>query len=122
MRHRKGNSKLSLPTDQRLALLRSQLRSVLLQGKINTTLHRARATARLVDRCIQLGKNPTLAQRRMIYDLVQDRDLVKKVCVDISPRFAAKSGGYARVLKMGKRLGDGAELALLTISEHRQTA
>ena len=116
MRHLNGNAKLSLPTDQRLALLKSLLRAVVKEGRIKTTLHRARATARLMDRCIELGKRSTLASQRQIFALLQDRTLVKKVCSDIAPRFQGQSGGYTRVLKVGTRLGDGATLALLTLT------
>ena len=122
MRHRKGNQKLSLPTDQRLALLHSLLRALILEGRIQTTLHRARATARLADRCIEWGKRSTLASRRQIYALVQDRDLVKKVCTELAPTLKDQSGGYTRVLKVGKRIGDGATVALLMWAKAEVTA
>lgn len=115
MRHRKANQKLSLPTDQRLALLRGQVAALIRHGRIQTTLHRARATARLAERCIELGKTAKLASRRQIFALVQDRDLVKKVCTELSPRFQNQAGGYTRVIKVDRRMGDGASMAWLLL-------
>ena len=120
MRHRKGNRKLSLPTDQRLALLVGLTKAVLQHGHVRTTLHRARAAARMVDQCIQLAKTQGLAPRRKMFQLLQDHQLVQKTCGELATRFQNRSGGYSRVLKAGVRKGDGSTLALLTL-QHSQS-
>ncbi len=117
MRHRKGNAKLGRPTDQRLAIIRGTLRSVIQHEHVVTTYARAKATARVVDRCIQLAKSGSLAGRRRIFSWVQDRTLVRRLCEEVAPRFKERSGGYSRVLKTHVRQGDGASMALLTVQE-----
>jgi large subunit ribosomal protein L17 len=115
MRHRKGNIKLSRPNDQRLALLRGLVRSAIQKGHVSTTLLRARAASRWLDRCIEWAKADSLAERRRIFAMLHDHKLVQTLCKNLAPRFKNIDGGYARVLKRGIRKGDGATMAILTL-------
>jgi large subunit ribosomal protein L17 len=116
MRHATRSQRLSLPGDQRQALLHGMVKSLVLHGQIRTTLSRAREAQRLADRLVTLGKDGSIHSRRKAFRVLQDRTLVKRLFADIAPRFTGISGGYTRVARLSLRQGDGAERVLLAFS------
>ncbi|MBC7330630.1 50S ribosomal protein L17 [bacterium] len=117
MKHRKGYGKLSKPTDQRLALLRSLAREVVKRGKIETTLQRAKEARRVVEKLITLAKEDSLSARRRAFRILQDETLVKRLFEEIAPKMQDREGGYLRITRLGYRRGDHAEIALLSLVE-----
>ncbi|HOJ93051.1 MAG TPA: 50S ribosomal protein L17 [Dictyoglomaceae bacterium] len=113
MRHRKAYRKLSKPTPQRKALLRSQLISLFEHGRIVTTLPRAKEVGRIAEKLLTIAREDSVYNRRLVYAWLQDRELVRKVFVEIAPQYKDKNGGYVRILKIGMRRGDAAEEAVL---------
>jgi large subunit ribosomal protein L17 len=111
MRHRLANRKLNRTTSHRLALLRNLSNALLKHEAIKTTLPKAKELRRVVEPLITLGKTPTLANRRLAFDRLRDRDMVVKLFDDLGPRFQARPGGYVRILKFGFRVGDNAPMA-----------
>ena len=116
MRHRKRDQRLSRPSEHRGALLNSLLKGLVHHGQIRTTLARAKEAQRLADRLVTLGKDGSIHSRRRAYRVLQDRTLVKRLFAEIAPRYLDVSGGYTRVTRLGLRLGDGAQQALLALS------
>ncbi|HWA39543.1 MAG TPA: 50S ribosomal protein L17 [Burkholderiales bacterium] len=117
MRHGQGLRKLGRTTSHRLAMLRNMTVSLLRHEEIRTTLPKAKELRRVVEPMITLGKKPSLANRRLAFDRLRDRDIVSKLFDDLGPRFAKRNGGYLRILKAGFRKGDNAPLALVTLTE-----
>jgi large subunit ribosomal protein L17 len=115
MRHRHGLRKLNRTSSQRLAMLRNMTVSLLRHGVIKTTLPKAKELRRVVEPMITLGKKPTLANRRLAYDRLRDREIVGLLFSDIGPRYAKRNGGYLRILKYGFRQGDNAPMALVEL-------
>jgi large subunit ribosomal protein L17 len=115
MRHRHGLRKLNRTSSHRLAMLRNMTVSLLRHGVIKTTLPRAKELRRVVEPMITLGKKPTLANRRLAYDRLRDREIVGLLFSDIGPRYAKRNGGYLRILKYGFRQGDNAPMALVEL-------
>ena len=115
MRHRNGLRKLNRTSEHRAAMFRNMAVSLLQHEAIKTTLPKAKELRRVVEPLITLGKNPTLANRRLAFARLRDRDVVTKLFNDIGPRFAARNGGYTRVLKMGFRQGDNAPMAYMEL-------
>src|SRR5690606_10439587 len=115
MRHRSGLRKLNRTSSHRLAMFRNMAVSLLTHEAIKTTLPKAKELRRVVEPLITLGKNPTLANRRLAFARLRDRDAVTKLFNEIGPRFAARNGGYTRVLKMGFRQGDNAPMAYMEL-------
>ena len=113
MRHAKRGRKLGRTSAHRTAMFRNALQSLVLHGRIKTTLPKAKEIRRLADRLITHGKTNTLASRRQARRWLSDVTLVQKLFDDVAPRFEDRSGGYTRVLKLGRRLGDNAEEAIL---------
>lgn len=107
--------KLGRPTDHRKAMLRNQVTSLLEHGRIETTVTRAKETQRMADRMITLGKRGDLHARRQVLAYIYSEDVVTKLFDDIAPNYSEKNGGYTRVLKLGPRRGDGAEMAILEL-------
>ena len=107
--------KLGRPTDQRKAMLRNLTTSFLRTGKIETTVTRAKETQRMAEKMITLAKRGDLHARRQVLAYVYDETVVKNLFEEIAPKYADRNGGYTRVLKMGPRRGDGAEIALLEL-------
>ena len=107
--------KLGRPTDQRKAMLRNLVTSLLRSGKIETTVTRAKETKRMADKMITLAKRGDLHARRQVLAYVYDEDVVKKLFDEIGPKYADRNGGYTRVIKAGPRRGDGAEMAILEL-------
>lgn len=110
-----GTRKLGRPTDQRMAMLRGLVTSLLESGRVETTLARAKEARCLVDKMITLGKDNTLHSRRQALSFITKKDVVYKLFEEIAPKYADRNGGYARVLKAGPRRGDGAEMAILEL-------
>ena len=115
MRHRIAGRKLRRSTPQRQALFRGLVTDLLRYEKVRTTEAKAKEVRGLAERVITLGKDNTLHARRRALRVVSDKDIVKKVFDDIAPRYATRPGGYTRIVKLGRRVGDGAELAQLEL-------
>ncbi len=115
MRHRLGLRKLNRTSSHRLAMLRNMSNSLLRHEVIKTTVPKAKELRRVVEPIITLGKKPSLANRRLAFDRLRDRDMVVKVFDELGPRFATRNGGYLRILKAGFRNGDNAPMALVEL-------
>ena len=115
MRHRVKGKKLSRDSAQRKALLRNLVTSFLEKERIRTTLAKAKSTRPIAEKMITLGKNNSLHSRRLALRFIYKRDVVKKLFNEISPRFSERPGGYTRIIKIGPRAGDGAEMAILEL-------
>src|SRR5512135_2426367 len=115
MRHRHGLRKLNRTSEHRLAMLRNMSNSLLRHEAIKTTLPKAKELRRVVEPLITLGKKPSLANRRLAFDRTRDRDIVGKIFDVLGPRYAARNGGYLRILKMGFRVGDNAPMAYIEL-------
>jgi large subunit ribosomal protein L17 len=96
-------------------MLRNMMNSLLTHETIKTTLPKAKELRRVVEPMITLAKVPTLANRRLAFDRLRDRDVVVKLFNELGPRFQARPGGYTRILKMGFRVGDNAPMALVEL-------
>jgi large subunit ribosomal protein L17 len=115
MRHRHGLRKLNRTSSHRLAMLRNMTCSLLKHEMIKTTLPKAKELRRVVEPIITLGKAPSLANRRLAFNRLRDREMVVKLFDEIGPRYAARNGGYLRILKFGFRKGDNAPMALVEL-------
>jgi len=117
MRHRHGLRKLNRTSSHREAMLRNMCNSLLRHELIKTTLPKAKVLRRVVEPIITLGKKPSLANRRLAFDRLRDRDMVVKLFNELGPRYAARNGGYLRILKFGFRVGDNAPMALIELMD-----
>ena len=117
MRHRHGLRKLNRTSSHRLAMLRNMSVSLLKHEAIKTTLPKAKELRRVVEPIITLGKTETLANKRLAFDRLRDRDMVLKLFAELGPRYKARNGGYLRILKMGFRQGDNAPMALVELMD-----
>jgi large subunit ribosomal protein L17 len=115
MRHRNGLRKLNRTTSHRLAMLRNMTVSLLRHEAIKTTLPKAKELRRVVEPMITLGRSPTLANKRLAFDRLRDREIVVKLVAELGPRYAARPGGYLRILKCGFRVGDNAPMAFVEL-------
>ena len=115
MRHRLGLRKLNRTSSHRLAMLRNMTVSLLRHETIKTTLPKAKELRRVVEPIITLGKKPTLANRRLAFDRLRDREIVVKLFDELGPRYAVRNGGYLRILKSGFRDGDNAPMAFVQL-------
>jgi large subunit ribosomal protein L17 len=115
MRHGHGLRKLNRTSSHRLAMLRNMTNSLLKHEAIKTTLPKAKELRRVVEPIITLGKTPTLANRRLAFNRLRDRDIVTKLFAEIGPRYAKRNGGYLRILKFGFRKGDNAPMAFIEL-------
>ncbi|MFN7778119.1 MAG: 50S ribosomal protein L17 [Betaproteobacteria bacterium] len=115
MRHRHGLRKLNRTTSHRLAMLRNMSNSLLRHEAIKTTLPKAKELRRVVEPLITLGKEPTLANKRLAFNRLRDREMVVKLFAELGPRYKARNGGYTRILKMGFRVGDNAPMAFMEL-------
>jgi len=115
MRHRLGLRKLNRTSSHRLAMLRNMTVSLLRHETIKTTLPKAKELRSVAERMITLGKKPSLANRRLAFDRLRDREIVVKLFDVIGPRYATRNGGYLRILKCGFRDGDNAPMALVQL-------
>lgn len=117
MRHKKDFKRLGRPTDQRVALLRSQVRALLWHNRIKTTVEKAHETSRMAEKIITLAKRGDLAARRQVLRDVPDAKLVRHIFDEIAPRYATRPGGYTRIVHAGMRRGDSAEMAILELCD-----
>ena len=122
MRHRHGLRKLNRTSSHREAMLRNMTVSLLRHEMIKTTLPKAKELRRVVEPIITLGKKPSLANRRLAFDRLRDRDIVVKVFNELGPRYAKRNGGYLRILKFGFRIGDNAPMALVELMDRPEAA
>ena len=117
MRHNQEKHRFGRNPKERKAMLENMVSSLILHQQITTTLQKAKATQRLADRVISLGKKDSLAARRQVFSYLQDHTLTSKLFKEVAPRFKSRQGGYTRILHLQRRKGDGAELALLELTE-----
>jgi len=122
MRHGHGLRKLNRTSEHRLAMLRNMMNSLLQHEVIKTTVPKAKELRRVVEPMITLAKEPTLANRRLAFDRLRDRDIVTKLFGELGPRYKARPGGYLRILKFGFRQGDAAPMALVELVDRPQGA
>ena len=122
MRHRLGLRKLNRTSAHRLAMLRNMTVSLLRHETIKTTLPKAKELRRVLEPIITLGKKPSLANRRLAFDRLRDREMVVKVFDVLGPRYAGRNGGYLSILKCGFRDGDNAPMALVTLLDQPEEA
>jgi len=115
MRHRLGLRKLNRTSSHRLAMFRNMTVSLLRHELIKTTLPKAKELRRVAEPILTLGKNPSLANRRLAFARLRDREMVTKLFDELGPRYAARNGGYSRILKFGFRKGDNAPMALVEL-------
>ena len=120
MRHGHGLRKLNRTSSHRLAMLRNMMNSLIQHEAIKTTVPKAKELRRVVEPMITLAKEATLANRRLAFDRLRDRDSVSKLFDVLGPRFKARPGGYTRILKMGFRVGDNAPMALVELVERTE--
>lgn len=113
MRHQVKGRKLGRSPAHRKALFRNQLSSLVKAERIRTTLQKAKELRPLAEKVVTQGKRDTLHARRQVNRLISDRELVKKLFDEIAPRYHERPGGYTRIIKLGPRKGDGAEMAYL---------
>lgn len=120
MRHRHGLRKLNRTSSHRLAMLRNMTNSLFQHEVIKTTLPKAKELRKVAEPLITLGKEATLANRRLAFARLRDRDMVGKLFNELGPRYKARNGGYLRILKMGFRVGDNAPMALVELVDRPQ--
>ncbi len=117
MRHNRQTNRLGRNWSKRKALLESLVSSLLTYQEIKTTLPKAKEAKRLADRIITLGKEDSLSARRQVFSYLQNHSLTSKLFKEVAPRFKSRNGGYTRILHLSRRKGDGAQLALLELTE-----
>ena len=115
MRHGNGLRKLNRTSSHRLAMFRNMAVALLTHEAIKTTLPKAKELRRIVEPLITMGKSPTLANKRLAFARLRDREIVLKLFAEIGPRYVGRNGGYTRVLKMGHRQGDNAPMAFMEL-------
>lgn len=115
MRHRRGNKKLGKPTDQRLAMLRSIVRSLFIHGKVEVTLARAKGARRLAEKLISASKKNDLRARRRIESVLGERAVTSQIFKTFPERFEGRAGGFTRIVRTGFRKGDAAPKAVLEL-------
>ncbi|ABE48576.1 50S ribosomal protein L17 [Methylobacillus flagellatus] len=122
MRHRNSNRKLNRTSSHRQAMLRNMANSLLRHEIIKTTLPKAKELRRVAEPLITLGKDATLANRRLAFSRLRDRDIVGKLFNELGPRYQTRNGGYLRILKCGFRVGDNAPMALVELVDRPELA
>ncbi len=122
MRHGNGLRKLNRTSSHRLAMLRNMANSLIEHEAIKTTVPKAKELRRVVEPLITLAKEPTVANKRLAFDRLRNRDNVVKLFNVLGPRFAKRPGGYTRILKMGFRVGDNAPMAYMELVERTEEA
>jgi large subunit ribosomal protein L17 len=120
MRHGNGLRKLNRTSEHRQAMLRNMMNSLLTHEVIKTTVPKAKELRRVVEPMITLAKEATVANRRLAFNRLRDRDVVVKLFDELGPRFKARPGGYTRILKMGYRVGDNAPMALVELVDRAE--
>ena len=115
MRHGHGLRKLNRTSSHRLAMLQNMMNSLIEHEAIKTTVPKAKELRRVIEPMITLAKKPTVANKRLAFDRLRDRDIVTKLFGELGPRYAKRNGGYLRILKFGFRKGDNAPMALVEL-------
>lgn len=110
-----GTRKLGRPTASRMAMLRAMVTYLLENGKIETTVTRAKEVRAMTEKMITIAKEPTLANKRLVYAFVTKEAVSKKLFDEIAPMYADRKGGYTRIVKVGTRRGDAAEMAIIEL-------
>ena len=110
-----GNRKLGRPTDQRKAMLRAMTTYLLENGQIKTTVTRAKEVAPMAEKMITLAKKPSLASYRQALSYLTKEDVAKKLFDELGPKYQSREGGYTRVVRIGPRRGDAAEMAIVQL-------
>ncbi|WBY00215.1 50S ribosomal protein L17 [Ramlibacter tataouinensis] len=122
MRHGHGLRKLNRTSEHRLAMLRNMMNSLIEHEVIKTTVPKAKELRRVIEPMITLSKQDTLANKRLAFDRLRDRESVAKLFGELGPRYQARPGGYTRILKMGFRVGDNAPMALVELVDRPEPA
>ena len=122
MRHRHGLRKLNRTSSHRLAMLRNMTNALLKHEVIKTTLPKAKELRRVVEPILTLGKEPTLANKRLAFNRLRDREMVVKLFDELGPRYKTRNGGYLRILKFGFRVGDNAPMAYVELLDRPEQA
>ena len=122
MRHKVGQKKLQRPTAHRLAMLKNMVSSLMEHERIKTTVPKAKAARAIAERIITLGKRGGLANQRLAARTVADKDLLKKIFSELKDRYSSRPGGYTRIVRLGFRQGDAAEMAFLELVDRPATA
>jgi len=122
MRHRHGLRKLNRTSAHRLAMLRNMTVSLLRHEAIKTTVPKAKELRRVIEPILTLGKNDTLANKRLAFSRLRDREMVQKLFAELGPRYASRNGGYVRILKMGFRVGDNAPMAYVELVDRPEVS
>ena len=122
MRHRQGLRKLNRTSEHRQAMLRNMCVSLLQHEAIKTTVPKAKELRRVVEPLITLAKISSVANRRLAFARLRDRDVVTKLFNELGPRYQARPGGYTRILKMGFRVGDNAPMAFVELVDRPEVA
>ncbi len=122
MRHKHGMRKLNRTTSHRLAMFRNMAVSLLRHEAIKTTLPKAKELRRVVEPLITLGKKDSLANKRLAFNRLRDREMVVKLFGELGQRYANRNGGYLRILKMGFRVGDNAPMAYVELVDRPEPA
>ena len=117
MRHKISGRKFDRPSDERRALFRMLVGDLMRHERLKTTEAKAKEMRPLAEKMITLGKDGTVHARRQAMSYINDKDVVKKLFEEIAPRFAARPGGYTRIIRLGPRLGDGAPMAQIELVE-----
>lgn len=122
MRHGNGLRKLNRTSSHRKAMLQNMMNSLIEHEAIKTTLPKSKELRRVIEPMITLAKVDSVANRRLAFDRLRDRDSVTKLFNELGPRFKTRPGGYTRILKMGFRVGDNAPMALIELVERAEDA
>ena len=110
-----GTRKLGKTTDQRMAMLRQQVTDLLDKGRMETTISRAKEIAPMAEKMITLGKSKSLANYRQALSFITREDVTKKLFDELGPKYAERNGGYTRIVRVGPRRGDAAEVAFIEL-------
>ncbi len=110
-----GTRKLGRTTDHRMAMLRAMVTFLLENGKIETTVTRAKEVRSMAEKMITIAKKGDLHSKRQVYSFITKESVAKKTIDEIAPKYAGKNGGYSRIIKIGPRRGDAAEMAIIEL-------
>lgn len=122
MRHRKMSRKFGRNKPERDSMMTNLARGLFISQSITTTAQKAKEARKLAERLITMGKVDTLHSRRKVFAVLRDEDLVKKLFKEISPLFANRKGGYTRIIRLGNRRGDNAEMVILELTDKKVVA
>ena len=122
MRHRKSGRRLGRNSSHRKAMFRNMASSIVKHETIRTTVPKAKELRRVVEPLITLAKEDSVANRRLAFDRLRDKEAVGKLFSELGPRFRERPGGYLRILKMGPRPGDAAPMAIVMLTEQAAEA